>query len=171
MALSGSRVNDPRRKTGEYPPARLLLPGGLDASGGGGALFMDTYDRRLDYGNADFDIPQRLTGSFTYNLPVKVNGFLGLYSGLPFSVQSASNTLNTGGTSRASYIFTVHIFEAAAPTTTAHSPEHAQKRTGSPPAYRASGTMPALPIHSVPGTRMSATRSSMGPTTGAGPVL
>ena len=154
MALSGSRVNDPRRKTGEYPPARLLLPGGLDASGGGGALFMDTYDRRLDYGNADFDIPQRLTGSFTYNLPVKVNGFLGravngwqlngilsLYSGLPFSVQSASNTLNTGGTSRASYIFTVHIFEAAAPTTTAHSPEHAQKRTGSPPAYRASGTM------------------------------
>ena len=31
MALSKEpRVNDPRRKTGEYPPARLLLPGGLD---------------------------------------------------------------------------------------------------------------------------------------------
>ena|ERR1017187_281619 len=29
-SLPGSRVNDPRRKTGEYPPARLLLPGGLD---------------------------------------------------------------------------------------------------------------------------------------------
>jgi len=84
---------------------------------GGGAAFMDTYDHRLDYGNADFDIPQRLTGSFTYNLPVRVDGFLGhavngwqlngilsLYSGLPFSVQSASNTLNTGGTSRASFV-------------------------------------------------------------------
>jgi hypothetical protein len=78
---------------------------------------MDTYDRRLDYGNADFDIPQRLTGSFTYNPPIRAAGFLGravngwqlngilsLYDGLPFSVQSASNTLNTGGTSRASYV-------------------------------------------------------------------
>jgi hypothetical protein len=29
-SLQEPRVNDPRLKTGEYPPARLLLPGGLD---------------------------------------------------------------------------------------------------------------------------------------------
>jgi hypothetical protein len=84
---------------------------------GGGAAFMDTYNHRLDYGNADFDIRNRLTASFTYNLPFKAhgwvgqavngwqtNGILSLSTGGPFSVQSAANTLNTGGTSRASYV-------------------------------------------------------------------
>jgi hypothetical protein len=78
---------------------------------------MDTYNRRLDYGNADYDIRHRFVGSATYVLPFKasgplryvvqgwqLNGILSLYSGIPFSVQSASNTLNIGGTSRAEFI-------------------------------------------------------------------
>jgi hypothetical protein len=78
---------------------------------------MDTYNQRLDYGNSDFNVPQRFVGSATYLLPFKshgfsrplvegwqLNGILSLYSGLPFSVQSASNTLNIGSTSRAEYI-------------------------------------------------------------------
>jgi hypothetical protein len=84
---------------------------------GGGAAFEDTYNHALDHGNADFDIRQRVTASFTYNLPSKAHGWLGqvangwqtngilsVSTGVPFSVQSATNTLNTGGTSRASYV-------------------------------------------------------------------
>ena len=83
----------------------------------GGVPAMDTYNRRLDYGNADYDIRNRFVGSATYMLPFKtsgplryavqgwqLNGILSLYSGIPFSVQSASNTLNIGGTSRAEFI-------------------------------------------------------------------
>src|SRR5262249_32328156 len=78
---------------------------------------MDTYNRKLDYGNADFDIRHRLVGSATYTLPFKssgflryvvrswqLNGILSLYTGIPFTVQSATNTLNIGMGSRASYI-------------------------------------------------------------------
>jgi hypothetical protein len=83
----------------------------------GGALFEDSYDHRLDRGDADFNLPQRFVGSFVYQLPFRaagfrrylvegweINGILNLYSGLPFSVQSASNTLNIGTGSRAQYI-------------------------------------------------------------------
>ncbi len=82
--------------------------------GFGGGLFTDTYDHRLDYGNADYNIPQRFVGSFVYQLPFRASGFrryivqgwefngiVSLYSGLPFTVYSASNTLNNGATSRA----------------------------------------------------------------------
>lgn len=84
---------------------------------GGSATFEDTYDHALDYGNADYDIRHRLTASFTYDLPFRVhglagkfvngwqtNGILTLMTGIPFSVQSASNSLNNGATSRASYV-------------------------------------------------------------------
>ena len=85
--------------------------------GTGGALFVDSYDHRIDRGNADFNLPQRFVGSFVYQLPFhatgfrkhvvegwELNGILSLYSGLPFSVQAASNTLNIGTGSRAEYI-------------------------------------------------------------------
>ena len=78
--------------------------------------FMDTYNRRLDYGNADFDVRHRAVASFTYLLPFRTsgrlrqavegwqfNGILCLYSGLPFTVVSATNTLNIAASSRASY--------------------------------------------------------------------
>ena len=37
---------------------------------------MNTYNRRLDYGNADFDIRHRVIASATYALPFKSSGFL-----------------------------------------------------------------------------------------------
>jgi hypothetical protein len=79
--------------------------------------FMNTYNRRLDYGNADFDIRHRVIASASYQLPFRrpgrlrhviegwqLNGILSLYTGLPFTVQSATNTLNIGSGSRASWI-------------------------------------------------------------------
>jgi hypothetical protein len=85
--------------------------------GSGGALFTDSYNQRLDYGNADFNIPQRFVASTTYLLPFhakglwrpivegwQANGILSLYDGVPFSVLSATNTLNIGSGSRAELI-------------------------------------------------------------------
>ncbi|HKA00877.1 MAG TPA: TonB-dependent receptor, partial [Candidatus Solibacter sp.] len=81
------------------------------------APFLDAHNRRLDYGNADFDVRHRLVASATYVLPFKgsgilhhaargwqLNGILNMYTGLPFTVLSASNTLNIAGRSRASYV-------------------------------------------------------------------
>ncbi|MGD0617123.1 MAG: carboxypeptidase regulatory-like domain-containing protein [Bryobacteraceae bacterium] len=99
-----------------YTYSHALDSASLNPSSGG-ALFMDSYDHQLDYGNADYNIPNRFVGSATYALPFRasglarylvqgwqLNGILSLYGGIPFSVQSATNTLNTGGTSRAELI-------------------------------------------------------------------
>jgi len=85
--------------------------------GTGGAAFLDSYDHRLDYGNSDDNSPQRFVASFVYKLPFHTSGFarhvvdgwefngiLTLSDGIPFSVYSASNTLNNGVTSRAELI-------------------------------------------------------------------
>jgi len=85
--------------------------------GSGGALFTDSYNLKLDYGNADFNIPQRFVASATYELAFQAsgklraivqgwqtNGILSIYSGIPFSVLSATNTLNIGSGSRAELI-------------------------------------------------------------------
>jgi hypothetical protein len=86
-------------------------------TGSGGALFTDSYNLRLDYGNADFNIPNRFVASATYLLPFhasgklqplvggwQTNGILSLYQGIPFSVPSATNTLNIGSGSRAQLV-------------------------------------------------------------------
>lgn len=75
---------------------------------------MDVRDFRRDRGNADFDVRQRLVLSWTWQIPIKftgrletafggwqTNGILSLYDGLPFSVNSATNSLNIGSGSRA----------------------------------------------------------------------
>jgi outer membrane receptor protein involved in Fe transport len=85
--------------------------------GSGGATFLDTYNHKYDYGNSDFNIPQRFIASWNYLLPFQhngplhwlvngwqVNGILSLYDGLPFTVLSATNTLNNGATSHAQYV-------------------------------------------------------------------
>ena len=87
-------------------------------TGSGGALFTDSYNLRLDYGNADFNVPQRFVASATYILPFhtnsgllrpvvqgwQMNGILNLSEGIPFSVLAATNTLNIGSGSRAELI-------------------------------------------------------------------
>jgi hypothetical protein len=78
---------------------------------------MDTYNPRADWGNSDFNVPNRFVASGIYQLPFRtgnwtgeltrgwqLSGILSVYSGLPFSVTSASNTLNNGATSRANQI-------------------------------------------------------------------
>lgn len=68
-------------------------------------------------GNADFDVRHRFVSSWTWELPIRMdgawnallggwqlNGIVSLYGGLPFSVQSATNTLNIGSGTRADRI-------------------------------------------------------------------
>ncbi len=86
----------------------------IDETSGNIATTMDSYHIRLDRGSADFNVPHRFVASWTYLLPFQatgvlkqvvqgwqLNGILSLYSGLPFSVGSASNTLNNGKSTRA----------------------------------------------------------------------
>jgi hypothetical protein len=89
--------------------------------GSGGATFLNTYNHKYEYGNSDFNIPNRFIASWNYLLPFKhdgflhwavngwqLNGILSLYDGLPFTVYSATNTLNIGGTSHAQYAGTAN---------------------------------------------------------------
>lgn len=89
----------------------------IDYASGDFGTPMDTYDIRLDRGDSDFDVPNHLVASGTYELPFKskgrtrfltngwqANGILSVYSGLPFSVSSATNTLNNGYGTRANRI-------------------------------------------------------------------
>jgi Carboxypeptidase regulatory-like domain len=86
----------------------------IDISSGDFGAPMDTYNIQLDRGNAGFDVPNRLVASGTYLLPFsakglaggvvngwQMNGILSVYSGLPFSVGSSTNTLNIGSGTRA----------------------------------------------------------------------
>ena len=90
---------------------------GIDDASGNFVAPMDTYNFRLDRANSDFDVRHRFVASWTWQLPFhapgrwnvaaggwQLNGILSLYDGLPFSVSSASNTLNTGAGSRASVV-------------------------------------------------------------------
>jgi hypothetical protein len=89
----------------------------IDYASGNISTPMDSYNIRLDRGNADFHVPHRFVPSWTYLLPFhangalkqivqgwQLNGILSLYSGLPFSVGSATNTLNNGKNTRANRV-------------------------------------------------------------------
>jgi hypothetical protein len=75
---------------------------------------MDLRNISLDRGNSDFDVRNRFALSFGYLLPFKAGGLAGkvvegwqfngiwsAFDGLPFSVNSATNTLNIGSGTRA----------------------------------------------------------------------
>jgi hypothetical protein len=87
---------------------------GLDDASTDYIAFQDSYNRNADRGNSDYDVRNRFVASWTWALPFhssgpmnrvvggwQLNGILSLFDGLPFSVASATNTLNTGGSSRA----------------------------------------------------------------------
>src|SRR5207249_1814751 len=89
----------------------------IDLASGNYGAGVNAYDRRSDRGNADYHVGQRLVASWTWALPFRVagpmklllggwqlNGILSLYDGIPFTVNSATNTLNNGGGSRASLL-------------------------------------------------------------------
>ncbi len=86
----------------------------IDEASGNIVTPMDSHNIRLDRGSADFNVPHRFVASWAYLLPLhasgvlkqvvqgwQLNGIVSLYSGLPFSVGSASNTLNIGKGTRA----------------------------------------------------------------------
>jgi hypothetical protein len=89
----------------------------IDEASGNISGAMDSYNIRLDRGSADFNVPHRFVASWAYLLPFRssgvlkqvvegwqLNGVLSLYNGLPFSVGSASNTLNNGKSTRANRV-------------------------------------------------------------------
>ncbi len=89
----------------------------IDDSSGNYNAWMNSYNRNEDRGNADFDVRNHVSASWTWALPFhnsgrmnllvggwQLNGILSLFDGLPFSVGSASNTLNNGSSSRASIL-------------------------------------------------------------------
>jgi hypothetical protein len=90
---------------------------GIDDSSGDYNAWMNSYNRNLDRASADFDVRNHFSASWTWALPFhtsgrmnmvvggwQLNGILSLFDGLPFSVSSASNTLNNGASSRASIL-------------------------------------------------------------------
>ena len=80
-------------------------------SNGGGAP-MNPYNWRSDYGNSNWDVRHRFSGSFTYDLPFfksspsamvrntlggwQTNGIVTLQTGMPFNVTIAGDVANTG---------------------------------------------------------------------------
>ena len=89
----------------------------MDDASSDWVAWMDSYNRNLDRANSDFDVPHRFVASWTWALPFhgghhlgllaggwQLNGIVSLFQGLPFSVGSATNTLNNGSSTRASLI-------------------------------------------------------------------
>jgi hypothetical protein len=89
----------------------------IDEASGDFNAPMDLRNFRVDRGNSDYDVRHRLVASWTWDLPLdargrwnlvvggwQLNGIAMFYDGLPFSVQSATNTLNTGNGTRADRI-------------------------------------------------------------------
>lgn len=90
---------------------------GIDDSSADFGAWMYSYNRNLDRANSDFDVRRRFVASWTWALPFhgsrrmnlalggwQLNGILSLFDGLPFSVGSATNTLNNGSSTRASIL-------------------------------------------------------------------
>ncbi|MGH9657540.1 MAG: carboxypeptidase regulatory-like domain-containing protein [Bryobacteraceae bacterium] len=86
----------------------------IDEASGHYSGVMDLRNFRLERGDAAFDVRQRLVASWIWDLPLRasgawnhlaggwqLNGIVSLYDGLPFSIQSATNTLNIGTGTRA----------------------------------------------------------------------
>jgi len=85
----------------------------IDESSGDFNARMNLRNFRLDRGDADFNVQNRMIVSWTWALPFhahgpvnllaggwQLNGILSMFDGLPFSVQSATNTLNIGSGTR-----------------------------------------------------------------------
>jgi hypothetical protein len=85
----------------------------LDEGSAESASVTNPYNIRYDYGNADYNVPNRFVASANYQLPFKGNGVLGaleggwqvnaiaqFFDGLPFSVASGT-ALGDGLTTRA----------------------------------------------------------------------
>ncbi|MGI9167914.1 MAG: carboxypeptidase regulatory-like domain-containing protein [Pyrinomonadaceae bacterium] len=91
--------------------------------------FVDTYDPKLDYGLADFDVRHRFSSSFNYEVPYKadsaaakyllsgwsLNGLVNLRSGYPFSIYDIS--FATSAAARLTPSGPVRVTNSNSPTT------------------------------------------------------
>ena len=107
------QVTAERRAHGLSFLASYTYSHALDQGSSEGPTVTDPYNLRYDYGNADYDIPNRFVASSNYQLPFKGSGVLGplergwqvnaigqFSDGLPFSVASGT-ALGDGLTPRA----------------------------------------------------------------------
>jgi hypothetical protein len=107
------QVTAERRAHGMSFLASYTYSHALDEGSSESATVSDPYNLRYDYGNADYNIPNRFVASSNYQLPFKGNGVLGplergwqvnaigqFTDGLPFSVASGT-ALGDGLTPRA----------------------------------------------------------------------
>lgn len=84
----------------------------------------DTFNRKLEYGNADFDIRHRLVGDWVWDLPVfrssrllggwSLSGIVELQTGSPFTIYDSAVDSNYDGyhTDRATFLGTGNISSA-----------------------------------------------------------
>jgi hypothetical protein len=95
------QVTAERRAHGLNFLASYTYSHALDEGSGESASVTNPYDIRYDYGNADYNVPNRFVASANYHLPFKGSGALGpiergwqvnaiaqFFDGLPFSVGS-----------------------------------------------------------------------------------
>jgi hypothetical protein len=107
------QVTAERRAHGLSFLASYTYSHALDEGSGDSASVLNPYNIRADYGNADYNIPNRFVASSNYQLPFKGSGRLGafergwqvnaigqFFDGLPFSVSSSSG-IGDGLTPRA----------------------------------------------------------------------
>lgn len=107
------QVTAERRARGLGFLASYTYSHALDEGSSESAAVTDPYNLRYDYGNADYNIPNRFVASANYQLPFKGSGLLGplergwqvnaiaqFFDGLPFSVASGT-ALGDGLTPRA----------------------------------------------------------------------
>ncbi len=107
------QVSAERRAHGLTFLASYTFSHALDEGSGESAAVSNPYDLRYDYGNADYNVPNRFVASASYHLPFKGSGVLGplergwqvntiaqFFDGLPFSVGSGT-ALGDGQSPRA----------------------------------------------------------------------
>jgi hypothetical protein len=97
------QVTAERRAHGLSFLASYTYSHALDEGSGESASVLNPYNIRADYGNSDYNVPNRFVASSNYQLPFKGSGRLGafergwqvnaiaqFFDGLPFSVSSSS---------------------------------------------------------------------------------
>ena len=97
------QVTAERRAHGLNFLASYTYSHALDEASSEGPTVLNPYNIRADYGNSDYNVPNRFVASSNYPLPFKGNGKLGLlergwqvnaigqfFDGMPFSVSSSS---------------------------------------------------------------------------------
>ena len=164
------QVTAERRAHGLSFLASYTYSHALDEGSGESATVTNPYNLRYDYGNADYNVPNRFVASANYQLPFKGSGLLGplergwqvnaiaqFFDGLPFSVASGT-ALGDGLTPRAQLL--PGFGNGSLPKGTAHAREVVQHRGLRGPRTRGRGETPVAIFCKVRVQRRWTSRSS-----------